>query len=356
MTTRENNWRAKLAAAAGRSALPLALVEGWRILYANPAFARNFAKAGDDARKIFDPRQTEQLRWLLTHDLRESDKVLVKLANGERAMAQLWPVSGNGSDSDSDSGNVSGTGDESVPESGSVSGTGNESVPESGDVSGTGDESVPQSENVSGTEGAGGSGSGSGVWFLSVRLEYSDERLADVDPLTRLPNRRGAEFLLRQEWERARRAAAPFCVAIADIDHFKRVNDEHGHQTGDIALRAAAQTLSRAMRSADWCARWGGEEFLLFLNGIAAADAVRPLDRIRERVGKTALKTDPPLRLTMSFGVAECDGKTEWTKALDAADKFLYEAKRAGRNRVVWSGNAKPAGRAGGKKNPPARS
>ena len=336
MTTRENNWRAKLAAAAGRSALPLALVEGWRILYANPAFARNFAKAGDDARKIFDPRQTEQLRWLLTHDLRESDKVLVKLANGERAMAQLWPVSGNGSDSDSGSGNVSGTGSESVPESGSVSGTG----------IGSGD--------VSGTEGVGGSGSG--VWFLSVRLEYSDERLADVDPLTRLPNRRGAEFLLRQEWERARRAAAPFCVAIADIDHFKRVNDEHGHQTGDIALRAAAQTLSRAMRSADWCARWGGEEFLLFLNGIAAADAVRPLDRIRERVGKTALKTDPPLRLTMSFGVAECDGKTEWTKALDAADKFLYEAKRAGRNRVVWSGNAKPAGRAGGKKNPPARS
>ena len=171
---------------------------------------------------------------------------------------------------------------------------------------------------------------------MSVRTTYSDDRLADVDPLTRLPNRRKAEFLLGQEWARVRRGGGGFCVAIGDIDHFKRVNDDHGHQVGDMALRLSAETLDRAMRSADWCARWGGEEFLLFLSDIHAKDSIRPLERIRMQVEQAELATEPPLRLTMSFGVCECDEDTELSAAIELADKYLYQAKRAGRNRVFW--------------------
>ena len=276
-------WQDHLAAAAAASDLPLALVEEWKVVYANPAFAEKFAASGDDAREIFDARQVEQLRWLLRHESRESDKVVIRLAPGagtaaagRQVMAQLWPLGGK-------------------------------------------------------------------LWLLSVRTEYSDDRLADVDPLTRLPNRRKAEFLLGQELARIRRVGGMFCVALGDIDHFKRVNDEHGHQTGDVALRQAAATLDRAMRSADWCARWGGEEFLLFLSDIRAADSVRPLERIRRQVEEAELETEPPLRLTMSFGVAECDGKeTELNDAIARADEYLYEAKRAGRNRVFWKGGAGP--------------
>lgn len=274
-------WQDQLAEVAAASDLPLALVDEWRVVYANPAFARAFAASGDDARKIFDTRQVEQLRWLLRHESRESDKVVIRLARGAGAgagrqvMAQLWPLGGR-------------------------------------------------------------------MWLLSVRTEYSDDRLADVDPLTRLPNRRKAEFLLGQEWARIRRGGGVFCVALGDIDHFKRVNDEHGHQTGDLALRQAAVTLDRAMRSADWCARWGGEEFMLFLADIRAADSVRPLERIRRQVEEADLETDPPLKLTMSFGVAECDDETELNDAIARADEYLYEAKRAGRNRVFWKGGAGP--------------
>lgn len=272
-------WQDQLAEAATASDLPLALVAGWRVVYANPAFARNFAASGDDARAIFDPRQVEQLRWLLNHESRESDKVVIRLARGPAAgrqvMAQLWPLGG------------------------------------------------PPEERL---------------WLLSVRTEYSDDRLADVDPLTRLPNRRKAEFLLGQEWARVRRGGGAFCVAIGDIDHFKRVNDERGHQTGDLALRQAAVTLDRAMRSADWCARWGGEEFLLFLADLRVADSVHPLDRIRRQIAAAELAADPPLRLTMSFGVCECDDETELNDAIARADHYLYEAKRAGRNRVCWQG------------------
>ena len=269
-------WQDKLARAAEASDLPLALVEGWRVAHANPAFARDFAKTGEDARAIFDPRQVEQLRWLLNHEARESDKVVIRLAgkNGEagrQVMAQLWPLGGP-------------------------------------------------------------------LWLLSIRAEYSDDRLADVDPLTRLPNRRKAEFLLGQEWARIRRGGGAFCVAMGDIDHFKRVNDEHGHQTGDLALRLAAATLERAMRSADWCARWGGEEFLLFLADIRAAESVHALERIRAEFEGKVLRTEPPLRLTMSFGVAECGEENDLSAAIALADKHLYSAKRAGRNRVAWNG------------------
>lgn len=268
-------WQDQLAEAAASSDLPLALVEGWRVVYANPAFARRFAASGDDARSIFDSRQVEQVRWLLNHESRESDKVVIRLARGEGAgrqvMAQLWPLDGR-------------------------------------------------------------------LWLLSVRTQYSDDRLADVDPLTRLPNRRKAEFLLGQEWARVRRGGGVFCVALGDIDHFKRVNDEHGHQTGDLALRQAAVTLDRAMRTTDWCARWGGEEFMLFLSDIHAADSIRPLDRIRRQISRAELEITPPLRLTMSFGVCECDDETELNDAIARADEYLYEAKRAGRNRVYWKG------------------
>lgn len=160
-------------------------------------------------------------------------------------------------------------------------------------------------------------------------------READHDHLTGLPNRRSFEFRL---------AALPIdppattrvCVAICDIDRFKRINDEHGHDTGDRVLRYFAKRLSAALAGHAVVARYGGEEFACLFEDSSVADAARMLDTIREAfdakplVSRTSGKSMPPL--TFSAGIARIDGDPG--RALTGADRALYEAKRKGRNRV----------------------
>jgi diguanylate cyclase (GGDEF)-like protein len=150
-----------------------------------------------------------------------------------------------------------------------------------------------------------------------------------------MPNRRRLEEALAHEWRRAERYGQPLSVALVDIDHFKRVNDEHGHAAGDQVLRVVASCLQRLVRSADVVGRWGGEEFLAVLTapveGAAAAGEGwrREIAQLEVRVG------DAVVRPRVSVGVAERSAQTSSTASLVAsADAALYAAKRAGRNRV----------------------
>src|SRR3569623_215265 len=157
------------------------------------------------------------------------------------------------------------------------------------------------------------------------------ERLLLVDALTGIPNRRALETALHVEAERMKRTGTPFCVALLDVDHFKRVNDVHGHGAGDEVLRAVGGTLSSQARVTDTVGRWGGEEFLAVLNGTLAGAQVFG-ERTRASIER--LRCPPVERVTISIGLAEVQPGELVLDAVARADKRLYEAKSSGRNRV----------------------
>ncbi len=151
--------------------------------------------------------------------------------------------------------------------------------------------------------------------------------------MTGLPNRRRFERQLEREVARTRRYGRPFCLLMLDIDHFKLVNDNHGHEAGDEALRRLANALQAGTRGIDTAARIGGEEFALVL---PETDSVRGLE-VAERLRQEIKATEIPLagQITVSIGLAECTIAFNDARALYmAADNALYEAKRAGRDRV----------------------
>ncbi|HEX8071942.1 MAG TPA: diguanylate cyclase [Pyrinomonadaceae bacterium] len=161
----------------------------------------------------------------------------------------------------------------------------------------------------------------------------SCEEAAFTDHLTGLANRRRFERQLAREVARTRRYGRPFCLLLVDIDHFKRVNDTHGHDAGDEALRLVANTLQAGTRGIDTAARIGGEEFALILPETDRARGLEVAERLRQEVGATEIPAAG--RLTVSIGLAECaDGHCEARTLYTAADAALYEAKRAGRDRV----------------------
>jgi len=157
------------------------------------------------------------------------------------------------------------------------------------------------------------------------------ERLLLVDALTGIPNRRALETALHVEAERMKRTGTPFCVALLDVDHFKRVNDVHGHGAGDEVLRAVGGTLSSQARVTDTVGRWGGEEFLAVLNGTLSGARVFG-ERTRAAIEK--LRCPPVERVTISIGLAELHPGESVLDAIARADKRLYDAKAGGRNRV----------------------
>jgi len=161
-------------------------------------------------------------------------------------------------------------------------------------------------------------------------LAYRDH-LATVDALTGLPNRRGAEKAIEREVSRAVRSRLSLSVAILDIDHFKNVNDTHGHLVGDEVIRRVAAALSDAARGTDTIARWGGEEFLAVLSG-PGDGAKEYCERARNLVA--SLEFPGMTGVTISAGVAEHRLDDEIHLTLTRADARLYEAKRSGRNRV----------------------
>lgn len=170
---------------------------------------------------------------------------------------------------------------------------------------------------------------------LAASLEQIQE-LVHYDELTRSLNRRSLLARLEQETGRARRSGVPFSVALLDLDHFKRVNDTYGHAVGDEVLKRFTQAVGATMRETDVFGRYGGEEFLLLLMVADPQAAVAPLERIRLAVALHDWNAVAPgLELTTSIGVAGLLPEETVAQLLRRADEALYEAKAAGRNRVI---------------------
>jgi diguanylate cyclase (GGDEF)-like protein len=162
------------------------------------------------------------------------------------------------------------------------------------------------------------------------------ERLASLDTLTGLYNRRHADEFLELALDGALRDGATLSFALADVDHFKQINDGHSHATGDRVLERVARILESQVRGCDLVARYGGEEFLFCLVGMDAADAAGFCESIRLTVARQDwAHLSPGLEVTMSIGVATRREERSVAALLDAADACLYRAKDAGRNRVV---------------------
>ena len=175
----------------------------------------------------------------------------------------------------------------------------------------------------------------------AVKLSESFEalrRLATRDELTGLLNRRELDRILEDEQERALRFGHPLAVLMIDVDHFKAVNDSHGHPAGDAVLREIARRLTAQVRKVDRVGRYGGEEFVIVLVQTDRTAALELAERIRGAVARDAILATKTLALniTMSIGVAVLpeDGKSA-SALIAAADKALYAAKGGGRNRVV---------------------
>jgi diguanylate cyclase (GGDEF)-like protein/PAS domain S-box-containing protein len=171
---------------------------------------------------------------------------------------------------------------------------------------------------------------------ITERKRRHDEvaRQANIDALTDLPNRRAFDDVFRQEIARTGRYDRPFCVAIGDIDHFKTVNDTFGHQVGDAVLKNLAEFMRSSLRTTDYVARWGGEEFTILLPETNLADAGELLNRLRVGVSSHVIP-EIGRAVTLSFGVTACTKSDRPDDLLKRADRALYTAKQTGRNRVT---------------------
>lgn len=170
---------------------------------------------------------------------------------------------------------------------------------------------------------------------LTVALARIQE-LATRDDLTLLANRRHMSELLAYEKQRHDRKGRTLCVALLDIDWFKRVNDTHGHAAGDQVLRSFAEHALAAVRSSDVLARWGGEEFLLMLPDTDMAAASQVLARIQARISALRVAVcGATLQVTFSAGLTPSRPGEPIADAIERADHAMYAAKAAGRNRVV---------------------
>lgn len=158
------------------------------------------------------------------------------------------------------------------------------------------------------------------------RMLESAAAIALTDPLTGLANRRAWEEELRREVARARRHSERLALVMLDLDHFKELNDTHGHQAGDTVLAEAAASWRTAVRTTDFLARYGGDEFAMLLPDCPDEYGETVLERIRTAI---------PPGCSCSAGIAYWDGNEKAEALLSRADAALYAAKRAGRNKAV---------------------
>ncbi|MCL7942480.1 GGDEF domain-containing protein [Marinobacter sp. ATCH36] len=162
-------------------------------------------------------------------------------------------------------------------------------------------------------------------------------KIAQTDPLTGLANRARLSDIFEREKHRSRRYGSPMSVLVLDLDHFKDVNDDHGHETGDLALQHVARIFRNCLRATDLAARLGGEEFGILLSNTNSAQALEVAEKIRIAVASEPLTINANvIRLTLSGGIAELgpDGDT-LRELVRAADTRLYAAKDAGRNQII---------------------
>ena len=162
------------------------------------------------------------------------------------------------------------------------------------------------------------------------------EALALTDVLTGLPNRRFCMQTLKLELAKAERDGSPLTIAMLDIDHFKRITDQEGHDVGDVALCHVARVVQQGLRATDFVARMGGEEFAIIMPQTSEHDAERLLDTLRQAVARSAFQATTRSRaVTISIGLTEGHAGATESKLLRLADTALYRAKAQGRDRVV---------------------
>ena len=173
-----------------------------------------------------------------------------------------------------------------------------------------------------------------------MRAETRLHDLATTDPLTGLANRRRALDVANLHLARRRRDGAPMSLILGDVDHFKSVNDRHGHEVGDQVLIAVAQAMQAATREADTVCRWGGEEFLVVLPDTGPAEAMQVAERVREAVQRAQVPHgDARLGVTITLGVSTLHTMESLSQAIARADGALYRGKVEGRNRCVGDGS-----------------
>ncbi|MCM2317015.1 MAG: GGDEF domain-containing protein [Thermoanaerobaculia bacterium] len=168
------------------------------------------------------------------------------------------------------------------------------------------------------------------------RLALKFELSSRTDELTGLPNRRGFLDAAQIELARARRSGRPLSIVMADIDHFKHVNDRFGHAGGDIVLRSVASVLRASIRTEDLAARWGGEEFILLFPETDQAGASQASEKIRLAIAACNIPVEgAPTFVTASFGIAAHEPGRSLDSTIGNADRALYRAKEEGRDKVV---------------------
>ncbi len=170
--------------------------------------------------------------------------------------------------------------------------------------------------------------------FFSIlgKVDELDHRVK-IDFLTQLPNRRALELFLDKQVAASERYNEPFSLIIADIDNFKRINDNYGHQTGDRVLKKVAEILAESTRDSDFIARWGGEEFYIVALHTGKEEARKLAERISKAVSDMQLEIEG--RITISAGVTEFNKGETRSQLERRADNAMYTAKQEGRNRVV---------------------
>ena len=170
----------------------------------------------------------------------------------------------------------------------------------------------------------------------AVKMQKSLRELVEQDILTKLYNRRSGEKMVRQIQDEYRRSGIPFCVALGDVDYFKKVNDTYGHECGDIVLVHLADRLKEHMRRKGFAARWGGEEFLLVFQDYHLEDAVKSVEELMEDIRSMAISyhNEKEIHITMTFGVVE-GSEDKIDHIIRESDTKLYLGKKQGRDQIV---------------------
>lgn len=187
------------------------------------------------------------------------------------------------------------------------------------------------------------------VTFLSALYEYSRElsynqalelsekyqQLAFFDSLTQLSNRRGALSFLKQELARVKRSKEPLSIILCDVDYFKKINDQYGHNAGDAVLIDLAKVFNNNIREQDCIARWGGEEFLFILPQTRANNANVFAEKIQKILQSHKVNFENEnIKVGVSMGIAQFNGEQSIDEVINSADQYLYQAKGAGRNQI----------------------
>jgi two-component system cell cycle response regulator len=193
---------------------------------------------------------------------------------------------------------------------------------------------------------------------LQMTTLYEDtRRMATTDALTGLLNRRAFIEAVERERARSDRHAFPMSVLLLDVDHFKRINDVHGHGCGDAVLQGVARVLEGVARRSDFVGRWGGEEFVVALPQTGEAGARVAAERLRRALAAAMHSGPPPdcrpLQVTGSIGIASSEAPWSIDALVGAADEAMYAAKSRGRNRVESATRHCEEGDAGEPRDPP---